>query len=490
MKTPAQGSGSSGTGASGAGASGTGAAGSGASGSSSGTGTSYVIYGIATALIVAAAVLLAQEWVRPTEAIRGAKTGASANQSAPLIVRWGVNDNLVKEGSSIAMWFQFLNQTGSPIDGVGFAEFTVPGFTPEAMCWRNGPTCSANNSPVTWPVTLPAEGTAIVRTNLTGTEAGRYNLSAVYNWRSSTGSEVRDAVTLGPIEVASWSQIVITNLFGRIAGVIVPLSLAVAGLLLQRFQSKYEESRRQTEKQRDDDQRAAEKQRDEERRGDEQRYDAQSRREENERARDAAVLNTLLLQQMHDTKKIYLPLSSKGNKMITDLERWQKTPGNVEIAHEIAYDVAMWWRLQKHMIDQQGGFHLQSRAGEKVIQECWRVIKRDMVDRITRPVLEAANNLPLDLDVTSFNTHRELEPLREAILQWLNDRSQPMTTQLPVLKVLRAVLGFEMNRPFERWYVGEPHVFPAASLRELRKDAPSAIHQYLDVYLNKYATVA
>lgn len=440
-----------------------------------------VFYFVALTLLLIALFALAQEWVRPSENVRSAKVATSGNTSGPLTVRWGVSDNIVRRGDSVNLWFQFFNPTDSPVSEVGFTEFSAPGFVRSGECWNVSPRCLPDRkSTLNGRVTIAPGQSMILEGPLVGEDAGTYSLTAIYSWRNAAGFELRDFTTLGPVEIASTWQIVTTNLFGRLAGVIVPLSLAIAGLLLQRFQSRYEESRRQQEKERED-----------ERRRQDQAYDAKRREEDNERARVAAVINTLLPTQMADTKELYQPLASRINRLVIHLERWEKDRSNREHRVEVAFDIAMVWRQQKYMSDRQGGFHLQSRAGERLVKECWNDFNRAIAEHIDKTTLASVNPLSRRMTFAQFVANPDLQPLRDAVDRWLSDPSDPLSAQTVTLKTLVTVLGFEINRPFERWYGKEKLVFPEQELREMReKAANDKISSRFDDYLERNKSVS
>ena len=403
---------------------------------------------IIAALVIAGLYGLTAEWVRPTETIRSSKIGTSSNMSAPLVVTWGISKNVIREEEKVPLWFQFHNQSESAILDVGFAEFDAPGFTGPEQQFFDGPR------------TLNGGQTILATGDLIAHEAGRYNLTAVYSWKNSAGAEVRDAVSLGPIEVASDFQVWISNLFGRMAGFILPLSLALAGAGLQLLQKRYDDSRRAAD---------------------------------DEHARAASVLNTLLPTQMEHTRMYYQPLVTRVATLRLALQSWEeKTPADrtsakgKELADEIVFHVAMLLRQRKFMGDHLGGIHLQSRPAEKLFSVSWRLFNENLKERMPRLTMASVNKLPLKIDIDDFAQILATKQIQrgtrtyaadgvtefaEVMNAWLRDPTQPLTLYLPLFELIRTVLGFELNRPFERWYDSKEKFkekFPKTTLKDLK----------------------
>ena len=225
----------------------------------------------------------------------------------------------------------------------------------------------------------------------------------------------------------------------------------------------------------------------------------------------------LMLPKIHENaEKYYMPLCARILRLEED---WHKLNDDSERAGKSRWfdvlfcDLWILLALDKSMTDAIGGWYLKDREGEEQAFQCWDVFKseletrfnRDRNNRIVRAIMGVDEyDILLEHFEETGATNDDSSPwprLKKAFLGWGHGDSKGREELLKdawfetkkdfrkwvdddfgkymiFLTLLRKLLNFEMNRPYETWY-GGPAEFPKDFGETYKKleDWASAIEQ-------------
>jgi hypothetical protein len=454
---------------------------------------------VASIVATVAAFVLSLPWQVPQERTQSALTAVSGGEGA-LEVRGGIDANLLicpmrGDCPDVNLWYTFHNRSKNAISGLHVIAIQAPGFQFDDKA-------------------AGLAGIAGLKTNLKADEAkgvqaslhplkgsGRYNVELVYGWTNPSGSELRDALTLGPIEISSWWERAIYNSARRIKDLALPLVLAIFGWWLQNEQ-----------KERDAKQLTEQKKR-----------DAKQLREQKRLDDARVVLTTLLPTHVHDTKRYYLPFAARAyqlNERINDVKARlsaPSTPQDLVMAElRCAHAYFAFMKHHRFVVRRIGGVQFSNHRGETIVQQAFRFIAleadgyhidEELKNRALRCVARRQEFSEF-LDVLRNEDWEVCGPLALgtwAVLKWIHDPIAPLAQVGPLLTILQEVLLFEMDLPMELWYQNSrelttPDVTKAVEdLQPLRKELEKTrsgrepqtdkkLKRYLDVLVEELKT--
>ncbi|HEV7486163.1 MAG TPA: hypothetical protein VGQ65_10810 [Thermoanaerobaculia bacterium] len=308
----------------------------------------------------------------------------------------------------------------------------------QPVCWTgDSPACvlgpGAARTPL--PKNLAPGESLVAVAGVVAHDPGRQSLTITVSWTDTKGSWRRGSVILKPIECESAVRrrvlLLVRGAQSFLKDLALPFVLAGLGYFLKKF---------------DDDRKDA-------------REDA-----EKEQARVAQTWNLMLPKSHANSEQFYLPIASAVDGLIGSFEKWQLKG---EAFDKLFYFFCLWLRQLRAMQTAIGGFYLKNRESENFLADAWdsliewvdreSVFSRDLRDRVLL-LIEPSSTF------ATFNDLGGTESIEKARKRMKKILSAPILAELEqrirLLRLFVAVLGFEMNRPYEVWY-GEQEAFPA-----------------------------
>jgi hypothetical protein len=307
----------------------------------------------------------------------------------------------------------------------------------QPVCWTgDSPACILGSGAARKPPKDLAPGESLVAVaGVVAGEPGKQSLTITVSWTDSKGSWRRGSVVLKPIECESPARrrasLLVRGAQSFLKDLALPFVLAGLGYFLKKF---------------DDDRKDA-------------REDA-----EKEQARVAQTWNLMLPKSHANSEQFYLPLASTVDALIVAFERLRPEG---EPFDKLFYFFCLWLRQLRAMQTAIGGFYLKNRESENFLSDVWdaliewvdreSVFSRDLRDRVLL-LIEPSTTFAAFNDLGGTES---IENARKRMKKIVSDPILPEFEQrIRLLRLFVAVLGFEMNRPYEVWY-GEQEAFPA-----------------------------
>lgn len=330
------------------------------------------------------------------------------------------------EGSALAVVFE--NRGDRPIPRLRILALEAEGFEPGEARWYASGDASISGDGLGATVALPP-GTAVslaVRLRSTG-EVGRFTPRIIYAWRDAAQLRHQGIVWAGPIEVKSW--------WSTIRAPVVDLAWPVVILILGWWLKTALQKRTETQQ----------------------------------------ILHLMLPKIHENAEKYYMPLCTKIRRLD---EVWQElghADSEVEwnkLFNMLFYELWVLLMIDDRMNREIGGWYLKNRNGEDCADECWEPFRSELERRLDRDRIHRVLHVIRGIDVDDyvavmgrFESEDDEKTVREddgaetweAFHGWVK---ADFGNHLVLLRLLRHILLFEMNRPYETWY-GSPETFPA-----------------------------
>jgi hypothetical protein len=395
-----------------------------------------LLFLVGGALCVAFLVALSARWWRAPENVRTGALTVRNLKSSGLVVKAWVGSNRASPGSLAPFWILFENESGRTLTNLRFVEFSLgeTGFVKSGRCWSHGlPNCIEAENTQGFPLTINSAESVIVSAELmAGSDTGRFEPAAVYEWTDWLNNRHRDVITLGPISVVSGRE-ERTIAFGRrflsvLRDIAIPLLIFAAGIWIQRWSQRYSEV--------------------------------------------SQLRQNFLPRTLSDAQKYYMPMSSRLGPL-------QRSVRNLASAGDEERDEALWSLLrflcQASLVSRKvGGLQFKNRRGEGLVGDCYQVIRKaSEVHFGKRNLSYAVREMAVDEPFVTFLERLETAapPLvRTAFLEirgrfglWIADTVDPLKRYAPVIEVFQLALCFELNAPFLAWYE-EEEPFPKEGL--------------------------
>jgi hypothetical protein len=407
------------------------------------------------ALVAIAILLLVALWtfhVFEDDSRAGAKSALTATTPArgsnDIRIDGWVDDSRVQHGDQVAFWINVQNTSGQPIQNVSVISFRMPGFEipANAACWdkvRRVP-CFAR------PKLLAGDVATLEGQLRAGSTSGKYALSAVIVWTDSANVRRRKPISIGPITIENAAQrYVFLSLKAAqtfVKDLALPLALAWLAFYLKKIEDGREEARKNIA-----EARAAQEEALEDSRNDARRLAA-------ERAAQLQQTWNLMLPKAHDNAvNYYMPVAADAQ--------------NAEGYHgkEARFAVFFYLRFlsqMKAMTDAISGFYFKNRDGEEVASQLWEALKVSADSVLSRPRREWVQDTVLPK--MTFRTFDERLAGRKMISeteQIIDANHEWFAKQMPLLRLFRLILQYEMNCAYEFWYE-KAEDFPTTAYRE------------------------
>ncbi len=437
------------------------------------------IWFVAILLAIAVLVWATSRWIisesqLPLANAKAAQFVTGNVSGTGMVARMWVNSARVYSGQTVRMDLVFENHAAKRIENLEFVDFQHPGFEPSGTCWRDHhPACLGGKTKAVElnPILEPGESVHIWG-SLKPSATGRYNVLAVYTFSSpyegpaangSSGMQrFTPALSLQAIEVT-------TPLWEAAAGFNKFLALPLIGALILFGVQAWDKDR-----------------------------DKRKQQIENERARTFTVWTEQLKRVFEYTQQHYLPMYQSISNLRGDVGLLRGTagrPAESRYALHALFSFLMFRTQVRRLALAKGGFFLSTLDAENILSKISQLLKDVMrahgpsEDDMAAAV--SAVNRPVDLaKFTLLLTSPEKGPVITRVwrplLAWImgsaphHDQGQSFDVYLALLTIMGAVLQFEWDRPFFRyWYAKRPE-FDATEVRNALDKLPDAPEQWAD----------
>jgi hypothetical protein len=197
--------------------------------------------------------------------------------------------------------------------------------------------------------------------------------------------------------------------------------------------------------------------------------------EENERQHLLQTWNLMLPVSHDDATGHYMPLAAAAKITLDafqrcheDLAAAKANPESWVHSKQAFYSLMLLWRRGRRLADLKGGFYLKDRVGEAILSDCWDKLRTLYLQR-DPSLRETLSNVLDNMDpnerlggfLAKFPPYAEggaaskliQELFQQAFKQFCDWMVTPeFEESIRVLKTFRALLKYEMNRPYLYWY--------------------------------------
>jgi len=403
---------------------------------------------ISIAVLAGILYLTSLDWNDPAERLTTPRLAVTTTTDKAIRVFGWCDNNRVISNGLVRFWFRFESLSdGKNPPRVTIQEFATPGFgliapqLPATLSW--GP-----------------DRTARFQGQLQASRSlGRYQVVLIYSWSLDQQATHVGSLSLGPLETISSLDAKSRQTAHRVRGLARDFSLPLAGALLTAGLGIWAEARTRRKKL-EEDHRAR-----------------QLKREEDERNYRRNIWQTFLPQSFIDARKYYIPVASEIGSFrhaLTELKAKRMT------GDEAFHALALMLKQMQFLKAETGGFQFKSRAGENLVELAWHTFV-EILDRhlgrnrrvtvasltaIQEPFFRFRKHLD---HPETFDSEQPVVVMRDRFLAWVADAQDPFELLVPVINILRQVLVYEVNRPFQYWY-DQAEEFPVDKLNQARID--------------------
>lgn len=402
---------------------------------------------------------------------------ASAQESAdkqPVVLTGGAGVTRVWANEPVPFWLKIRNDGNVPL-----SQFQVRSLSADIVLQT---ICGAISAPgaaecVPVPQDIPAEEHITLRGSLVPLNAGNYRPVLLFAWTTPALTSESAALELGTVSAESYAASWASTIGGVIQGLTLPIVLAVLGYIYQRrLQSEQDKTRRQEahlDLQRREQEADLERKRQERRqelerqRQEQQRQIEQARRErEAERTQIAKTLTLMLPISHRYATQHYARLEVIARNLVQAVVRYRKKPNEDDALEGLYHFIRLYQRIRV-LTRSEGAFYFKDRIGEEIVVAALEAYDNAMFRNYKEAalaistVLDAVQQQP-DLTLATFVNLRK--PYADGVSEiggslviterrfrdWIG--AADADEGLGYLRAFRAVLNYEMNKPYAYWY--------------------------------------
>ena len=433
----------------------------------------------------------------------------AADESVDVVVKGALSRSVVRVGDPVRFWLTVHNRSPKPIFELRLLQLNCPGYDIGTLCWCGGLAegcwslskdkefqSATASSPVLdrKPCDLIAAElkrgqTITVWGDLRASESREtYAMSAVVGWTRPDKTRSQLAVPLGQSLVQTKCDQWLSSAREWLKDFAWPLILGVLAVAFP-FWARRREQREET--------RAKEVER-------------VRQEQDRDRAQLVQTWNKMLPQSHKLATQHYMPIEGPVRAALEFMVRHRdkkEEDRDHKTARRAFYNLLLFERRVRHMADSVGGFYFKDRMGEELAVNCYdrydelyaessENVRRDLseiLDWIERQ--ETFNSFLRKLDghaSVDRNITEVFQRAWEYFLGWLG--TDACGRAISCLKGFRAVVEYEMNRPYEYWY-GRPEKLlldqdTESLLRSIandigkesdRRDFPAEVEKYLSL---------
>jgi len=432
-------------------------------------------------------VYLSCFWQPGADAVHGPRIAAEAPEEPPeaAIRGWLAANVVYRDALALAgtagcesangdscLDFQvtLTNESGQELSGLRWTDFQAPGFRPAESragtdCWRgNAPVCVDGEPVESFPALSPGGSLTISARLAPVASAGEYSLGGVLAWEQG-GLRRSRAVVLGPVKITSrwregWLQAG-RAIWTGLAGLALPVAVVLLTVWFQRKQNERQQRAQEAERQREMGLKVWESE----------------------------------LDRIHDyAEKYYLGIINS----LRQFERSYEGRSDPDRLDEAVYWLLMYLRRWKRLRDEKGGIFFRDRTGERVVANARRLFDRHLDARMGKHVQQLERLLelfgpsdsreavwtrllgakgaevwqPARLGLgTQGGTRKALagetppedcDEVLACLEGWLEEEKSPSPFGdcYPLLRLVRRVMHYEVNRPFQAFWYETPQEGP------------------------------
>lgn len=262
----------------------------------------------------------------------------------------------------------------------------------------------------------------------------KQTLVAVLSWVNTQKIESRVAAPIGELQATWWWTEPLSYLINLIKDFALPILLGLLAFLYQRLDKAREQARLEQEKTRE-----------------------QIRQEQDRLRTQIAETWSKMLPESHRlATHYYMPIEAALRGALQFLEAQQ-----TESQQRAFFYLVLFERRMRHLINSAGGFYFKDRVGETLTIRCYQEYRKlyyyDDNEKLKR-LGTMLDHIRVSETWASFSkkftesgtAKQNLDDGWKDFKEWLD--SGNCGRAMPYLKAFRAVLSYEMNRPYEHWY--------------------------------------
>lgn len=345
-------------------------------------------------------------------------TPAPVPVKPPSVRAWLDADQIPDDGT-VKVWIVIDNQSAQPLADVHFEALRLHGFEQVPGCWRDDtPACppGSSDSDAQDSIARSAQLVRWAEFKRVQKDNGRSSLFGSLRGRNGDTNETFQATVTAPaVQLVSSTRQLSTAWLLAVVGLFGTLITAAVQWFMQR------------------------------------------------RAERQALFTTLLPKNLKNSESHYLPIQSSANTIVAISE----TP--TVKTDQLTFYCLQLSRRMRQMQQKAGGFYFKSYAGEELASSAWDNYKTQESNQGSASVHPISATLMFKLvgqleptsNFSDFREKRTSDPtfasesatLESGLGQWLTTESWTFAREC--LKVLVPVLGVEINRPHEKWYVDD-----------------------------------
>jgi hypothetical protein len=406
-------------------------------------------YGIAVVGFVVSFALSTASFLQAARPAREAQREPPVKEIA---VQTSLSTTLAHVGDNVRFFLTFTNPTVQGISQIRLRQLRAPGYEIDSLSW-----CSLERKPLepdapkdmlgssdAVEIDVPMKCSLVADTLKPGQSVtvwgdlrdqkvhGKQALSVVLSWTNLKKVESSLSVPLGEIQSTRWWAEPLSKAVNTIKDLALPILLGLLAYLYQRLEKTRDQARSDQESARE-----------------------QVRQEQDRLRTQLAETWSKMLPESHRlATRFYMPIEAALQGVLQFVESRQTDQRSY-------FYLVLFERRMRHLLKSAGGFYFKDRVGEKLAIHCYQTYRNlyyyQDSDKLKR-LGAMLDHVSVGETWASFSKKVSengpaKQPLEDAwndFGEWLNAGKHVQA--MPFLKTFRAVLSYEMNRPYEYWY--------------------------------------
>lgn len=422
--------------------------------------------------------------------------GATPAPVEPVSVSAGLGVTRAWTGRPVPFWVRVRNRTAAELTSLSVAALD-PRTVVLSLCDGSEPINCASMPPLTGP-----HQDVVLRGEIVTHAVADLNPTLIVRW-TTAGVPAAAIVSAGALKSESHAWSWISWGFEWIQDLALPIALVAVGHMYERRRQREQEDARkhefELERQRQDDaaRRAEARQQREAERAELREQEATRRAEQQE------VLRMMLPVSHGYAIKHYATIHTRAKSVINGVAAYRNGAPDTqaEVLDVVTADIVALYAANRRLIYEVGAYYLKDRAGEDLVVAAFNMFSGVLFDSATSkaiaPVIDVIVTSPplpqatFERKIAAAGASAELAVVRQRVEEWL--KGETCQAGIGYLSHFRAVLEFEMNRPYENWYGGcDPLVLPAEhadALEQICQENPEDAERFR-AYAAKHAKKA
>jgi hypothetical protein len=385
----------------------------------------------------------------------------------------GLTRSKVQAGETVRLWFTIRNRTDKPLTNVTMSPAGMSGLAFTAHSWCPPPSPKSATPPANCEqlaALMPAGSSQTFWADMRASAEAAESPFLIVEYTQGN-SAAREVVLLGKLEVQTQSGAILAVALELTKDLALPVILLLLGVFFQWKETERERRRKAEDRDREDREKEEEQRRESVR---------QKREREESHVRQTWNLMLPVSHKLATEHYVGIQQAARGLLEATAQREAALQSGRAEEAGQQARNAfhffALFHRRVRHLSRTAGGFYFKHRTGEEILRTCHaQFLRRYAVNlgearRQFGPLMDA---IDVNETVASFENKllsREPEHIQafqaawQSFEDWLG--SGRYGPALECLRAFRAVLEYEMNRPYEHWYGRRERITATAGVQK------------------------